>query len=99
VLYVAGHPTRVYRTPAGSEKQQIDFDKVPKAYIDLGISSYAVYEWHCWLEVDKLSYVRHTVGDTRQAAEQAMAAFASELEMLVQQYLKTRPARGLTCEQ
>ena len=88
MLRVAGFPTSSYRTLAAKERQPSDFDKIPKPYLDLQLSSHAVYEWHCWFFSDKLGITKHTTGKTREEAERKMLAFEAEIEKAKNSYIK-----------
>lgn len=85
---VAGFPTRVYKVLASRDKQKELFDKVPRTYLDLNISSYAVYEWHCWFESDKLNLFLHTTGDSQEEAEAAMFLFTDKIENAKQYFVE-----------
>ena len=88
MLRVAGFPTSSYRTLAAKERQPSDFNQIPKPYIDLQLSSHAVYDWHCWLFSDKLGLTKHTTGSTQEEAEKKMLAFAPEIEAIKTAYIQ-----------
>ena len=88
MLRVAGFPTSSYRTLAAKERQPSDFNQIPKPYIDLQLSSHAVYDWHCWLFSDKLGITKHTIGSTQEEAEKKMSAFAHEIEEIKLAYIE-----------
>jgi hypothetical protein len=87
---VAGFPTRVYRSLASRDKQRELFDKIPKPYLDLNISSYAVHVWHCWFESDKLNLFLHTTGDTQEEAETLMFLFTDKIEKAKQSFMESK---------
>lgn len=87
---VAGFPTRVYKLLASRDKQKELFDKVPRTYLDLNISSYAVYEWHCWFESDKLNLFLHTTGDSQEEVESEMSLFTNTIEQAKKLFLESK---------
>lgn len=87
---VAGFPTRTYKTLAPLEQQPSDFSSIPKTYLDLGISTYAVYEWHCCFESEKLGIYKKTVGKTQQEAQEKMSDFEDEISQAKDRFLADR---------
>jgi len=80
-----GHPVRTFRTETASQDPRI-----PMTYRDLGISSQVTWVWHCFLEVDKLNFFRHTTGRTEKEAFSKMLRHGQSLKQDIDKFLISR---------